>query len=232
MIHQWKSSIAGMVPTWLLAVSLLATVFNAGCGPVEPDRDGGSSAAQSGAKVAKVAPGDLRCPVGEYMPALMGDRLEIAAPKKWDWERPGEKYLVGFIPKGSKLNSLPRILVSAEENSFPEFDSVTESNVREFAKRVAEQHAGEKLAEPVEPVILGENAFVCYATLGKRKNAVVTKFFLETIAEGQHYTIRLEVYEQQFAKFRDAAYAVACSMKFGSGAGSTDSDKTPPSDTQ
>ena len=221
-----------MVFACSLAVSLVAAGFSGGCGPVEPERDRGSSAGRDAAKIDKIEARDLRCPVGDYMPALMGGSLEIAAPQGWDWERPGEKYIVGFVPRGAQLSSLPRILVSAEDNPFPEFERVAEDNVQEFAKRVSEQQVGKDLSEPVRPIVLGGNALVCYATLGKKKNAVVTQLYLETVAGGQHYTIRLEAYQRQFAKYRDAVYAVAMSMKVGSEAESSDSGASTEPNTQ
>jgi hypothetical protein len=149
------------------------------------------------------------------MPTLKGFSLEIAAPQGWDWKRPGGQYIVGFIPKGSDLDNLPRILVSAEGNPFPGLSRVTEDNVQEFADLVSQRHAGEKLSESVQPIILGSNILVRHTSLAKRKNAVVTRQVLETVAGGRLYTISMEVYERKFDKYRDAAYAVAMSMKFG-----------------
>ena len=197
----------------------IAVGLGGGCGPVEPGTAPADSSDQTGAGIDKYETGDLQVSVGDYMPALLGGSLEVAAPQGWDWTRPGSPYIVGFIPKGSKLNGLPRILVSAEDSPCPGLSRVTKDNVQELADLVSQRLAGEKLSEPVRPILLGSNAVVCYTTPAKKKNAVVTQHFLETVAGGRHYTIRLEVYERQFGKqHRDAAYAVAMSMKFGSAA--------------
>ena len=138
---------------------------------MEPETDpaGGASDKRS-AETTQYAAGDLKISVGDYMPTLKGFSLEIAAPQGWDWKRPGGQYIVGFIPKGSDLDNLPRILVSAEGNPFPGLSRVTEDNVQEFADLVSQRHAGEKLSESVQPIILGSNILVRHTSLAKRKN--------------------------------------------------------------
>jgi hypothetical protein len=159
----------------------------------------------------------LKVKIGDYMPPLEGGSLEIASPNGWDWARPGGDYVVGFVPRGSDVNSLPRILVSAEDSPYPDVRRVSKDNLQEFVKTVSDSLAGKKIAEPVRPLVLGENAFACSVTYAKRKNAVVSQQVLETVVAGRQYAVRLEVYERQFDKYRDAAYAVAMSMKFAAG---------------
>jgi hypothetical protein len=159
---------------------------------------------------------DLKIGIGEYMPPLENGNLEIASPEGWDWARPGGDYLVGFVPRGSDMNSLPRILVSADDPPYPDFQRVTKDNMGEFAKAVSDSLADQKLAEPAQALLLGENPFCRTVTFAKRKNAVVSRQILETVVAGRRYTVTLEVYERQFDKYRDAAYAVAMSMRFES----------------
>ena len=216
-----------------LLVLLILSMSVGGCGPpsseTAPKRD---EADGSGARDERYQASDLSIGIGEYMPPLEGGNLEIASPQDWDWARPGGDYLVGFVPHGSELNSLPRILVSSEECPYPGIRQVSEDNVQEFAQSVSDSVADQELAEPVRPLILGENAFVCQVTFAKRKNAVVSRQILETVAAGRRYIVRLEVYERQFDKYRDAAYAVAMSMKFGAGGGSPPPDTEEPADPE
>ncbi len=212
----------------ILAVLSACTV---GCGPPVPQGASKPSDRQAGAtRDDQYQASDLSVNIGEYMPPLEGGKLEIASPENWDWARPGRDYVVGFVPHGSKLNSLPRILVSAEECPYPDIRRVSKDNVQEFAQAVSASIAGQEVAKPVRPLILGDNVFACYVTFAKSKNAVVSRQILETVVEGRRYIVRLEVYERQFDKYRDAAYAVAMSMKYQAGGDSPPPEVEEPAD--
>jgi hypothetical protein len=199
----------------VLAILAALSLSIAGCGPPQTQEKAQTEKPQGAASEdSSYQAGDLSVKIGDYMPPLEGGKLEIASPEGWDWARPGGDYLVGFVPHGSELNSLPRILVSGEDSPYPSVSQVTADNLKEFAQTVSDSIAGEEIAESVRPLILGENAFACHVTYAKRKNAVVSRQILETVVAGRRYAVRLEVYERQFDKHRDAAYAVAMSMKF------------------
>ena len=208
--NHWASAVS------LVLVALFACI--AGCGP--PASEGTAKPRKtdnSTSNDGQYAASDLKVKIGDYMPPLEGGRLEIAPPEDWDWDRPGGDYIVGFVPRGSELNSLPRILVSAEDSPYPEVRRVSRDNLQEFVTTVSDSIADKKFAKPVRPLILGENAFACYGTFVRKNNAVVSQQVLETVVAGRRYAVRLEVYERQFDKYRDAAYAVAMSMKFETG---------------
>ena len=218
---------AHMIPRrfgYVFAVSstVFAVSLNAGCGPADSETESANGSQQQQATDSgKVDVGKLKDSVGQYMPALLGGRLEIAPPQGWDWKRPGAEYIVGFVPTGSELSSLPRILVSTGDNPYAEVTSVGAENVEEFADLVSARQTADELSKAVQPVILGENVFVCYETLARRKNAVVAQHSLETVVEGQQYIVRLDVYQQKFATYRDAVYTVAWSMKFAPSSGTS-----------
>jgi hypothetical protein len=204
---------------WLL-VLVLPLLCSPGCTDLGPGTGSAGKKKTSG-DAGKISPADLQVKIGEYMPPLAGGKLEIAAPQGWDWARPGSDHLVGFVPSGAQLSNLPRILVSMEDAALiGMFEDAAESNQREFVQLVSDSMAGEKLSEPVRAVTIGEHVFAQFTTFARRQNAVVAQQHLKTVVGGQSYTIRLDVYERQLLKYRDAAYAVAGSMKFsGAGAG-------------
>jgi hypothetical protein len=186
-----------------------------GCGPATPESapDSVQPAGTASSDSAYQA-GDLKIAIGQYMPPLEGGALQIAAPENWDWARPGGDYLVGFVPRGSELNNLPRILVSSDPNPYAGVSQVGQDTLPQFIQLVSAAVADQKLADPVRPLILGDRAWAYYRTFAKRKNAVVSRLVLETVVDDRCHTVALEVYELQFDKYRDAALAVAISMKF------------------
>jgi hypothetical protein len=112
-------------------------------------------------------------------------------------------------------NALPRILVKAEDNPFPDLTRVTKDNVGEFAERVTKRIADNSPTETVRPVILGDNVFVRYDRRVRKDNAAATRQTLETVAGGHHFAIHVDDYEAKFDDTdRHAAYAVGLSMIF------------------
>jgi hypothetical protein len=157
---------------------------------------------------------DLTSKIGEYMPPLDGGKLEVAAPKGWDWANPGGEVLVAFKPKDAELNSLPRVLLSVAESDSVGIDDVTPDNVEAFVRQVSDSLPEPKPKEPVRAVNLGKRHFARYITFGKRRNQVVAQQTLMTVVGGRVYTLRLEVYQHQFDKYQAAQSTVAASMKF------------------
>lgn len=212
---------------WLLAGLV---VFVAGC-------SGNSPTGTAGAGGIKTSD-DPVSKIGEYMPPLDGGKLEIAAPKGWDWANPGGGTLVAFKPKDAEINALPRVLLSVEDSEFPGIDDVTPSNVEDFVRLIGDSVADQKPKEPVRAVTVGGRQFARYLLLGKRRNQVVAQRFLTTVAGGRVYTLRLEAYQAQFDKVKAMLDVIAASMKFagdGEAAAATpaeepsDADKSAPS---
>lgn len=211
--------------TCLLFGAVCAAIF--GCGGTDDANRAGDGGGRAGG-VARISAEDLRHCIGHYMPPLEGGALKIAAPSGWVWSRAGSDYLVGFHKEGSSLNNLPRILVTAEDSPSPGLSDVDEENVGQLVTLVLQSVDASKLKGTVEPIILGNTACARYVDLAKRKNALVARQTLETIARGRLYTIRLEAYDREFTKYRDMGYAVAASMEFGS----PETTETAPESTQ
>lgn len=204
----------GLRPTYCL---LLGAFFTAivGCGG-SGDEKGISRGGVSSSGAAGDSAEDLQRSIGEYMPPIPtqdGGTLEIAAPKGWKWSRAGKDYLVGFHKEGSSLNNLPRILVAVEDSPYSSLTDVNEENVDQLVTLVTESVDASKLKAPVHPITLGNTACARYVDMAKKGNARVARQTLQTIREGRLYTIRLEVYDREFTKYRDMGYAVAASMK-------------------
>ena len=145
---------------WLLAGLIL---FMAGCSGSDPAGDTGADA---GGKKADDA---LASKIGDYMPPLDGGRLEIAAPKGWDWANPGGGVLVAFKPKGAEINALPRVLLSVADSDFPGIDDVTASNAEDFVRQVAASIADQKPKESARACTLnGASSLVtwCWENAG------------------------------------------------------------------
>lgn len=202
----------GLWPTSCLLFGALCGAL-AGCGQTG-DEKGGKAAGKAAGGATGYSVEDLKRNIGEYMPPLERRTLEIAAPRGWDWAPAGAEYLVGFHKKDSSLNNLPRILVTAEDSPFPGISDVNKENVDQLVKLVSESVDATKLKGTVQPIILGNAACARYVDMAKRRNALVARQTLKTVARGRLYTIRLEAYDREFTKYRDMAYAVAASMKF------------------
>ena len=79
------------------------------CSPARPDAP--VREPRAAARQVRLGPGgqgtsdELASKIGEYMPPLDGGKLEVAAPKGWDWANPGGEVLVAFKPKDAELNT-------------------------------------------------------------------------------------------------------------------------------
>jgi hypothetical protein len=194
-------------------------IFVVGCSGTGPADKSGSSGSRG------AAAGDgLTDKIGEYMPPLDRGRLEIAAPKGWNWANPGGGVLVAFKPADAELNALPRVLLSVEDSPFPGIDDVTAANVETFVGLVADALADTKPKEPVRATTLGGQPFARYLLLGKRRGQVVVQQIVKTVVGGRAYTLQLEVYQPQFERHKIALSVIAASMKFPARDGETATD--------
>jgi len=201
---------------WLLMFG--TAILVAGCSGSGPADKADSGGAKSG--------DGLTDRIGEYMPPLDRGRLEIAAPKGWNWANPGGGVLVAFKPKDAELNALPRVLLSVEDSAFPEIDDVTSANVEAFVGLVADSLADTKPREPVVAATVGGQRFARYMLLGKRRGQVVVQQVLKTVVGGRTYSLQLEVYQPQFDQYKATLSAIAASMKFPARDGETATDST------
>ena len=192
--------------TRLLLVGLV--VFALGCAP-----DGPGDKAATGPGGAKPAD-ELAERIGDYMPPLDRGRLEIAAPKDWNWANPGGDVLVAFKPKNAEVNALPRVLLSVSDSEFPGIDDLTPDNIKVFEGLVADAVADKKTREPVSSVKIGGQPFVRYVLWAKRRNQVVAQQVLQTVVGGRQYTLQLEALQAHFDQQKVVLSVIAASMKF------------------
>lgn len=216
-----------------------AAVAAAGCG------SGGSPGGTKNAGPAATTKAEARSPsgykmravdelppVGDSLPPLDGERVEIAGPAGWrPLPRNSSQYLTGFS-KGQP-SQLPRIVVLAEDAPAGSADT-TEANAHELAATLdAEQRAAKvnTVQEHCLPIVLGERTFVRHVRLAKMEDSgeplVIQS--LQTVSGGRLYSVELicavdaadgREYVQSLKKHRDLGYAVAANMKFGAAAAS------------
>ncbi len=192
----------------LLGGALLA----GGCGgPGGEPQGGDSGSSDDGLK--EIAVSDLKIGVGEYMPPLDEGRIELALPESWKFLSRHESYVVRFYHVDA--NSLPRILVTVEEDSWDAAPTVSRENVEQFARYVARQldEKGTKLIEPVKSMMIGPTPCARYVVAGKYHDVAVERQVLKTQLADRLYTIELQVFEGTILRYRDAGYAVAASLR-------------------
>ena len=178
--------------------------------------------------------------VGEYLPAVDGGELSVAAPADWNVLPRGRTFLLALAP--GKADELPRMTINAEFPPDGSPDELTEENAAAFARQQDEalEHAAKtgkkKVHEFHLPIVLGDNVFIRHvrqASVGRGVPCAIQS--LETIHAGRLYTLDLivaidpknsEDYGESLTKYRDYAYAVAAHFKF-----STPPVSAPPKDS-
>ncbi|MCA9269083.1 MAG: hypothetical protein KDA41_11460 [Planctomycetales bacterium] len=238
---------ARYVPTVVVSLFALALLAICGCGGGEPaapatPASGGAAGGQAGGGAAggpkSYALADLSHGLDGYLPPLDGGRVEIATPQNWQVGSRQSGYVVWFHQfRDPKL--LPQVRITVEDAAGAPQDA-TPADVAAYAKWVEgdvqkQLKAGEKLLEPVVPLILGPNAFARYVRAGKIGGAIVERQILTTTQKGRTYHIELIVFSSKLRENRDAAYAVAASMKFDPEQGSLapeSSFPTPPAESE
>ena len=209
----------GRCTIWCLA--LAACVCVAGCGRrsapgAAPASD--DEAAEPDVPSTKHHPvAELRVKIGTYLIPQDAGLLSVACPQGWeqgsDRSSSAQGYLVAFHRKGGSVEELPRILVTAEDTPFPDLNQVQEATLVDFVKAVTRTLGDKTLETPVTPVMAGATTCAAYVEMVKRKSGRGPRLVVMTLAGGRLYTINLDVQEPQFAKYRDAAYAIAASLK-------------------
>ncbi|MEX2176093.1 MAG: hypothetical protein WD872_17155 [Pirellulaceae bacterium] len=205
---------------WLTAA--LCGCWLAGCGssPVGPAAGEGQAAADY-----KHRPADDLPAIGDYLPPLDLDRVEVAGPQDWTPLRRSSKYLTGFVH--GKTSELPRISVHAADAPQAATADTTIGNAADLAALLDKQlqsDASKQVPEGCYPIVLGETPFVRHVRLAKMGGNPVVIQSLQTVQEGRLYTIELicdvnasdrREYRASLTEFRDQAYAVAANMRFG-----------------
>ena len=160
-----------------------------------------------------------RLPIGDYLPPLDEDRIEIASPENWHVSDYDRKYLKRFFK--TDQNGLPHIRVNVEQRRFGELETVSKDNLEQFAKLVAAEfeQRGTKLLEPVISMSIGDTPCARYVMavrlkLGDGKPVMAERQSLLVLNDGRLYTIDLLVLPETLLESRDAAYAVCASFRF------------------
>lgn len=223
----------GRCTFWCLA--LAACLFFGSCGRHAASGTGSPSGDEAGEQdipPTKHHPVDeLRIKIGRELIPQDAGRLSLSCPQDWEqsFDRSSvlEGYLLGLHHKGGTVEELPRILIAAEDSPYPELLQVNEATLVDFVKAVMYRLKDKTLETPVTPIMAGQTACAAYVEMVKRKSGRGPRLVVTTLAGGRLYTINLDVPEPQFAKYRDAAYAVAASLKAVGQAGSPPAEQPP-----
>lgn len=193
----------GCLAAWAALVMTLP-----GCG----SSSGGSAGSAKSAAATKAAPKTPALPkLGEYLPPLDENRVEIAPPAGWQVPPRDSRWLAHFQEKTS--SKYPAIIVTAAD--YGSDFTVTGKNANEFAKKVAE----EQDLSTVKPVEIGRFVGAIYRTRAKQKtgiSVVLDRLFLETVVNGRKYIVELRTRDGSLLEYQPYLYAVAAGMKFGS----------------
>jgi len=218
-----------MSPTTLFRTTALAALIClplAGCSP-QPAADGGGAPSTPGGTAPAATGGRdtsggatfntaaLSVKPGAELPGVQDEgRLNLSAPKGWDWFPRDAKYVTRFFK--TSQGALPRILVTvaAAPSELP--TDITADNVDELREYIAAELVVEdiKPLEPPKAIQVNDTALVRFVRGGKLKNASVERQMLSVVRGGRLYTIELQSFPAETETYRDAAYAVAGSMKF------------------
>jgi len=224
-------------PWKLFAVGLISIVLATGCGgsgkpaaqtPPTPADNGGpvvpgatDSASSPIAPAAK--PGLTKIPpeklaIGDYMPPLDDDRVEIAKPVGWQALPRDSDFLTRFYQ--TNRNGLPRIEITVEPRTYGDLTTVTAENVESFVKLVAAELGDLELIENVIPLQIGDTSCARYVgrvdlNLQGGQKIIAERQRLLVLRDSRLYTIDLLVLPNTLLRSRDAAYAVCASLRFG-----------------
>ena len=159
-------------------------------------------------------------PIGDYMPPLDEDRIEIAKPKNWQALPRDSDFLTRFYE--SNRNGLPRIEITVKPQTYGDLTTVTAENVEQFAQLVAADLGELELVEKVLPLQVGSTPCARYVgrvdlKLATGQTISAERQRLLVLQDSRLYTIDLLVMPNTLRKSRNAAYAVCASLRFGGG---------------
>lgn len=234
MNRPWNLFASGLVTNLLTGMLLVGILSASGCrdssspsnvAPATPGIPTGDTPVASPDPEAAPVPGVTKIPAGElaigdYMPPLDEDRIEIAKPKGWLAFPRDSNFLTRFYQ--TNRNGLPRIEIKVEPKTYDDLATVTPENVEQFAKLVAVELGDLKLVEAVLPLQVGDTPCARYVGLVELKLPTGKKISAErqrliVLQDGRQYTIDLLVLPNTLRKSRNAAYAVCASLRFGGG---------------
>jgi hypothetical protein len=206
----------------LLPGALAATALVLGCG-------GPGAEDQAGGDVRTVAVSTLPKLAEPLQQPLDAGRLTISPPAGWKTASRDSRFLVRF--QEDPHDSYPSIIVKVEDQTGP-IRNVTRQTVHDFAGQVAaEFRKGKAQRTVIEPFQVGSFVGVNYERRGRAKHdykeITVERLILETVVDGRRYSIDLRTRDQDLAKYRGHAFAVAAGMNFDTGVTAADAPAEP-----
>jgi hypothetical protein len=147
--------------------------------------------------------------LGDYMPPLDDERIEVAPPEGWYIPSASLKYIVRF--QLDTQTKYPSIIVTGED--YEPIFNVSEDNVKAFAAQVKRDQE----VPAVKPIEVGQFIGVTYRKQAKEKqsiNKILERLFLDTVVAGRKYTIELRTREGSLAEAQPHLFAVAHGIKF------------------
>jgi hypothetical protein len=180
----------------------------AGCGT--PSDDGSPAKGSAPAKPTAVVGQEELPKLGDPLPPLDGNRLELAPPEGWHVPSASREYVVRMDESGQ--DRYPRIIVTAEE--YEGIANVSEANVAEFADQVA---AARKVKSGVKPIEIGRFVGVAYAKRGKVSKPVtriLQVLYLETVVAGRKYRFELRCEDGELEAKQPYLFSVVRGTRF------------------
>jgi hypothetical protein len=174
--------------------------------------DAGSGPASTPKRSAPVDAAELPA-LGDYLPPLDNDRIEVAPPEGW-YVPPRSSAYVLRVQKDMKSN-YPSIIITAEDYDAADIVDVSGDNVRRFGDRVAAALKKERSA--VRTVEVGGFVGVGYGKRGKVSTPVTTILelaCLETVVAGRKYRIELRSEEGSLEEDEPYLLALAGGIRF------------------
>lgn len=139
-------------------------------------------------------------------------RIKPLCPKGWSWSALDKDAFLGFYRKGASLRVLPRITVAGENSPIPDFPELTSANLGDFIIQLRSHLDTSNCVTPPTPAILGDTPCAAYVEVRPGRSGQFARLVLKTVLKGRLYTVSLDVREEEFPKYRNAAYAVAASL--------------------
>jgi hypothetical protein len=235
---RWRLFFQGLAVLWAVLSAGCGAANNratsANQDTTEASSENASSSQSSVNKTNAIQVLELKTYTLEQLPAVRSDeslyrldggRITVAPPGEWQFGSKQKNIVCRFYL--TDREGLPRIVVRSEPTVVGEIKDVTAENVVAYAEEVAKdlEAKGKKPQENLRPLILGENPWVRYVKKaryprgGEGSQDMVDAEWqvLQTVRGGRTYYVDWQVLAGKLATEttqRDAAYAVAGTMKF------------------
>jgi hypothetical protein len=155
--------------------------------------------------------------LGDPLPLLNNDRVQVAPPAGWRVPSRESKWLARFVL--SARQTYPVILLAAADCEA--IYDLSSKNADELIKlvraEIKEKPEDGKLADPIEAFKLKDFHGVTYSRLVKVQGQLMKCVRVETVADGQRYTLELRDNDGSVEKYRPHLFAVAAGMEFTKG---------------